>query len=364
MVLSFYKGKENWMKIVLSGYYGFDNAGDEAILRSIIDLLRKEEREAVIFVLSNNPQQTEERFGVNAVNRWNVKELFTVLRGADRLISGGGSLFQDSTGPRSVIYYSAVILAAKVMRVPVSVFAQGIGPLRMKKSRFLTALSIKQAEKISVRDEASRMLLRDIGVKKKVALVPDPVLSLENDYSSAPPEESYISVSIRDWKDGKEHLQKVAETLDMLIKEGQRIVLVPMHGEEDARAAAQVISYMTVSECDGATIFEYEASFEKKMQVIAESKLLIGMRLHALVFAAVTNVPFAAISYDPKIDAFSLLCGQEPACHIEDSSWTANDLYNKINVVLRTENEFLKTMNAYVQDSREQLRRAVSEAIK
>ncbi|WP_187254547.1 polysaccharide pyruvyl transferase CsaB [Alkalicoccus halolimnae] len=352
------------MKIVLSGYYGFDNAGDEAILRSIIELIRKEEKETAIFVLSNNPQQTEERFGVNAVNRWNVKELFAVLRGADRLISGGGSLFQDSTGLGSVVYYSAVIWAAKVMRVPVSVFAQGIGPLLMKKSRFLTAKSIKQADKISVRDEASRKLLREIGVKKKVTLVPDPVLSLENDYSTASAEASYISVSIRDWKDGKDHLQKVAETLDMLMEAGEKIILVPMHGEEDAKAAAQVISYMDASEYDGAAIFEYEASFEEKMQVIAESKFLIGMRLHALVFAAVSSVPFAAVSYDPKIDAFALLCGQEPACHIEDSSWTANDLYNKINYTFQTKNEFLKTMDAYVQRSKEELRRAAAEAFK
>ena len=44
--------------IVISGYYGFGNAGDEAMLCAIIDAIRKEEADAHITVISGNPTET------------------------------------------------------------------------------------------------------------------------------------------------------------------------------------------------------------------------------------------------------------------------------------------------------------------
>jgi polysaccharide pyruvyl transferase CsaB len=364
MDISVHHKKETTMKIVLSGYYGFDNAGDEAILSSIIELILEEEKKAVITVLSNNPQRTEKDLPVNAVNRWNIKEILTALSGADRLISGGGSLFQDITGPRSIVYYSGVIWAAKLMRVPVSVFAQGVGPLRSKRSRYLTAKTMNQAEKISVRDNTSKKLLQNIGVKKTIKIVPDPVLSMEINSAHSLDKEAPITVSIRDWKDGKNHLKKVAQTLDKLLNKGEQIVLVPMHGEDDAKTAAQVISYLEVTERGGAVISEYDAPVKEKMRIIAESKHLIGMRLHALIFAAAADVPFTAVSYDPKIESFAQLCGQEAVCHVEDESWTADDLFIKIEAALASEKELRKSMGAYVQSSGQLLRKTIAEAIR
>ena len=43
------------MHVVLSGYYGFDNVGDDAILFSIIPSSEKDSGSIDITVLSNNP---------------------------------------------------------------------------------------------------------------------------------------------------------------------------------------------------------------------------------------------------------------------------------------------------------------------
>ena len=86
------------MKVVLSGYYGFDNAGDEALLSAIKSSLHQL-RGVEITVLSGNPHKTAQLHGLQAVYYMNPLQLIKELGQADLLISGGGSIFQDITSP-------------------------------------------------------------------------------------------------------------------------------------------------------------------------------------------------------------------------------------------------------------------------
>nr|WP_316046858.1 polysaccharide pyruvyl transferase family protein [Planococcus glaciei] len=104
------------MRIVLSGYYGFDNVGDEAILYAIIQSLKEYYPEIGIVVLSNKPEKTARTYGVEAVNRWNVAEVAKAIKAADGLISGGGSLLQDETGRKSIPYYAGVMKIAQFLK--------------------------------------------------------------------------------------------------------------------------------------------------------------------------------------------------------------------------------------------------------
>lgn len=194
------------MHIVLSGYYGFDNVGDDAILLSIIQALKKWQSDIEITVLSNNPTATEQTYGVKAINRWKMKEIRQLLKTADGLISGGGSLMQDQTGMKTIPYYAGVIQIAKWLKKPVFVYAQGMGPINNSLSKFIVRKTFNKVEQITVRDKASQTLLTEIGVRKETKIVPDPVMGLNGgdfhcewlDQESLTAE-SYISVSVRDW---------------------------------------------------------------------------------------------------------------------------------------------------------------------
>ena len=116
--------------IVISGYYGSKNAGDEAMLAAMIEVLSDLDPKVNITVISANPQDTMERHGVQAISWLGIPAIWAALGKADLLLSGGGSLLQNVTSRRSLYYYMGIIFLAFMARVPVMLYAQGIGPIR------------------------------------------------------------------------------------------------------------------------------------------------------------------------------------------------------------------------------------------
>ncbi|WP_096202408.1 polysaccharide pyruvyl transferase CsaB [Bacillus sp. FJAT-45350] len=306
------------MHVVLSGYYGFHNVGDDAILLSIISALKEEDPNIEITVLSNDPEDTKKVYGVNAVNRWKLKEVLNVIRSSDGLISGGGSLLQDKTGMKSVIYYSGVMMIAKLVGKPFFIYAQGIGPVDKTSNQRIVKSIISKAKKVTIRDEESKELLENIRVKNEITLVPDPVLGLEASAFESPWLNSIeitkpiVAVSVRDWPSEVNYKERIAQSLDETARKGYEIVFLPMHGEHDEVSSKEVLAMMK----EKVIIAPHDASIEEKVAIIGKSHLLVGMRLHALIFAAVTRTPFVALSYDPKIDSFASQSNQPVAGHV------------------------------------------------
>lgn len=316
------------MKIVISGYYGFENIGDEAILYAIIQSLKKEHPEVEITVLSNEPEITAESYQVKAVSRWNLRDVIQAIKMSDGLISGGGSLMQDKTGFRTIPYYASIIKITKIYKKPVFIYAQGMGPLNYKLSRFIVKKVLKNTT-ITVRDNDSKQLLQEIGVDEKIDIVPDPVLgidivqqSVDWLFTSQQYTKPIVTVSVRDWPTTNNYKQKLAQALSVIGKQGYQIVFIPMHGSFDLTVSEEIAALM---DCD-SKIVPLHASMHEKIAMISESVVLIGIRLHALIFAAVVNTPFLPLSYDPKIDSFAKICGQPVVGSIEEGNWEPEDL--------------------------------------
>src|SRR5258708_7075114 len=74
--LRWWRGINGWIvvsnaeSLILAGYYGFGNAGDELILDALIQRCRRENPDTSIVVFSNSPSETRNHFGVRAVDRW------------------------------------------------------------------------------------------------------------------------------------------------------------------------------------------------------------------------------------------------------------------------------------------------------
>lgn len=352
------------MKIVISGYYGFDNIGDEAILYAIIQSLRKEHAEVDITVLSNRPEITAQRYGVEAVNRWKLRDVMQAIKQSDGLISGGGSLMQDETSSKTIPYYAGIIKIAKWYKKPVFVYAQGMGPFNQKLSRFMVKSALKNTT-ITVRDNDSKQLLQRIGVKDNIDIVPDPVLGIDvvqqtsDWFTSQQFTKPVVTVSVRDWPTTNNYKRKLAEALSFIGKQGYEIVFIPMHGSHDFTTSEEIARLM---DCE-SKIAPHDASIHEKIALIHDSELLIGIRLHALIFAAVVNTPFLPLSYDPKIDSFAEICGQPLVGSIETDNWGPEDLTNMFTKMTKSLEEEKNRLDAEVSPHKEAAQNTARAAI-
>lgn len=325
-------------RVVISGYYGFHNSGDEAVLKSILDALAEQSRllgvQVQPVVLSIDPQLTATMYGVEAVHRMQPKAILQAIRSCDGLISGGGSLLQDATGIKSIPYYTGVVRLARWLGKPTYIYAQGIGPVFRSWLKPFVKSAMQKSAYVSVRDPQSAELLASYGVdRSKVNIVPDPVMGLipraarqqhaareagqaDSPAGAGAPAANLpvVGVSVRFWREDRRELDGVAEALGRLAAARPvRIRMLPFHTPEDVEASRYVMARLegkiAGSELELVLPGEHP---EEMLLEIGRCDALLGMRLHALIYAANRLVPMLGLSYDPKIDQFLKLLGLDP----------------------------------------------------
>ena len=321
-------------KVVISGYYGFDNCGDEAVLYAIIHSLRRLRPDVRITVLSGNPEKTQKLYGVRAIDRWSPFRVGLELLRCSLFISGGGSLIQDVTSVKSADYYLSVIFLGTLLARKTMIYGQGVGPLSSKKVRARTARTLGRCDVITVRDEGSASLLREIGVKREITVTCDPVMALSYEDIDRGEIRRYLEdinilddegrkrkplflVTLRCWGDNG-HLPEVAKLLDEQARKGWDVLLAPMHFPQDMQAIDMVGNLMTERlYCLGTQL-----SARQFLALSAYADKVFSMRLHGLIFAMAVGAPMVGLSYDPKVIAFARLSGLEASCFsLEEFSW-------------------------------------------
>ena len=227
-------------RIVVSGYYGAKNAGDEAMLAAMLEVLGDLDPELHITVISADPEDTERRHGVHAVGALDAGKIFSAVRRADLLISGGGSLLQNVTSRRSLYYYMAVILLALLLGRRVMLYAQGVGPVTGRFACRCMRWLGNRVSLITVRDEGSMAELRRLGITRPpMECTADPVLGIRPvgreagrailAQYGADGAKPVIGVSVRDWQGWQHYKEILAEISDAIVRElDARVVFLPM----------------------------------------------------------------------------------------------------------------------------------------
>ena len=313
--------------IVISGYYGLGNSGDEALLKSIVDDLKKVAPDITITALSGNAQHTRKHYGIKTVNRFNLFSIISELRSAKLLISGGGTLIQDATSTKSLLYYLGIIFLAQKMGLKTMVYANGIGPVKEKNYDKVKKV-LDNVDLITLRENVSVEELRKCNVSNQnVKVTADPAFNLFPSKTeradeilskySVEREDKLIAVSVRNCKHFPENFEeKLAQSLDFVAEKGYIPVFIPMQKSADLSISLNIASKMKHQ----SRVMDRDLTVEDMLAVIGRCDLACGMRLHMLIFASVMNVPMAGIAYDPKIKGFMEYMSQTNFVKLEDFS--------------------------------------------
>ncbi|MGB9876260.1 MAG: polysaccharide pyruvyl transferase CsaB [bacterium] len=284
-------------RILLAGYFGMGNLGDEAILEAEITYLRDKFPNVEISVLSGNPDETSKRFHCPSYNRRKLKEISRAISLCDLFLLGGGGLFQDITSFQSLIYYLLLVQLARLKKKKVAIFSVGIGPLKRSISEDLVVRVIRKVEHLSLRDRESFNWALSKGITKAV-LSADASLLL----SPSPQGErrKEIGVALRSWKGLK--LEEIKEFLVEISKKGYELSFIIFNPKD--RTLSQ-----SLAEEIGGKIHEPKSPREA-IELLAGMEAAIAMRLHCAILSTIAGTPFLALSYDPKVQSFAEEVGQ------------------------------------------------------
>ncbi|MCL2593244.1 MAG: polysaccharide pyruvyl transferase CsaB [Defluviitaleaceae bacterium] len=301
------KAENKRFDVILSGYYGFGNSGDDAILKSIIQSLRAEKEDIKILVFSRKPAKIAEEHGVFAVNRHNFFKIIKYMKRSRLFLYGGGSLIQDITSTKSLLYYTFLLDLAKRFGLKLMIYAGGIGPITKEKNFKRARRAIEICDYISLREPESMNVIEELKAKNdNVHISIDPVLNLKMEQNDNALEmldhsKKYFTISLRKWKlNAPDFCEKMAKIIDYI---SEKHDIIPLY------VAMQQSDYEIIREVAEKTACEYVILKEiyevgKLMSIISKTQLVISMRLHTLIYAVSGDVPIVGLVYDPKVKNF------------------------------------------------------------
>lgn len=280
------------VKVAISGYYGFKNFGDEAIL-SVLTSHLKSLPDVDVTVFSSDCEFTEKTYGVKAVKRFDMKSVIDTIKNCDVLISGGGSLLQDVTSLKSLIYYAFIIAMGLLFNKKVVIFAQGIGPLNSGLAKNIVKNLLKYCSVVSVRDEKSLNLLKSLGVEAK--LVCDPIYSLSIPTTKT---EGVVGIQLREFKTMNEELLQKLALLVITKFENKKIEIFSLQKTQDLELSNHFEKILKSFNPEIQT----EIVEDDILNRLSKLEYLIGMRFHAVLVALKAGVKTCAINYDVKVE--------------------------------------------------------------
>ncbi len=289
----------NRSSVLVCGYYGEHNLGDDALLQVLLQQLP-----AVItpVVTAWDQPLVRRLYGVETTDRRRLGGVLAALGRCRALVLGGGSLLQDSTSFRSLLYYGALIVAARCQGKEVILWGQGLGPLQRRRSRLLVRWLLSLATAISWRDPASTQLARHWGVRCLEGS--DPVWAL-----APQPWQGAAGPIVLCWRPARQldrqGWQPYLEALDQLAAaSGRPVHWLPFHQEQDQPLLGWLDQQgLLPARLKQASVLLTVQDPQAAMAEFQAAGLVIAMRLHGLILAALAGSPCAALSYDPKVAA-------------------------------------------------------------
>lgn len=319
------------MKIGIVGNYGNNNQGDEAILEGVLIQLEQayniERKDMLVF--TNSPEQTKEKFGVQVKKLYYKKKTApttliatvlkhrSVIRELDLLLIGGGGILMDLY-THSLVLFGMYGKIAQFTKTPYVIFGAGAGPINTFKGRVILKSLVNKADIVTVRDQASEAVLKNIDVKREIHVIADPAFYLP------PPEPklgdgSIVQIGVtavpyyhanywpsEDKEKYENYVSGMASNIDRLLQGNPNIKInfFATKHPQDTAVSKDIVGRITSRE--QCTVIDRRLTQQEILELIGQQDVIIGTRLHSLILALVAKKPVIAIAYHHKVSDFMM----------------------------------------------------------
>ncbi len=275
------------MNILLTGFYGEGNLGDETILRAII-LNLPPFVSPIITSGKTKPALSDDRFPRyirrRGVFSWSPF-LCNALKSKKAIFSGG--ILQDWSAD-GVLFFASRIFAAAALKCAPSLWGAGIGPLRSKAARSIAAKALKYTEKVWLRDEASATLYKDL-----INRTPEIGTDWSWHFNSPTKPQTIIdgltAINLRPWKHNISELEALKTTQ---FAQNTKFLGMPAR-KEDIKAIKALFPTAEIIQ---------PATFEDYMTQCAVAENGIAMRYHAALAMLRAGTNLKLVPYDTKVE--------------------------------------------------------------
>lgn len=307
-------------KIVIFGWYGTETLGDKAILGGIIlDLEKKGYSKDNIIVLSLNVEYTMLTLLDLGYEKIQVKDFFSFrnnndfINEQDIFIMGGGPLCDID----EMILVLEILENAKKAGKKTCLYACGVGPLNIKKYRYVFKEIVKQSDIINFRDEYTPKKYEKLLLNCDYTVSIDPAFNyikiMKEEVVKPIISEEYVMFCLREWPEMysygidktkynkllSEYEKQIIELINYFYESGKKVVLFPMHnyyiGDDDREYYIRLCEKYNI--WDKVEILGGEYTVLDAINYFKFADFVIAMRFHSVVFSIATQTKFLAIDY-------------------------------------------------------------------
>ena len=329
------KNKKN-PRILMYGYFGAGNIGDEAILEIQIKILRELNPNIEISILTHNEKRAKE-LNVKPYDFKDILKIINAIEECDLIISGGGGLFQDISGTCTPLYYGLIMYLGEIIQRPVFIFGQGFGPITTKKGISYTKKLLPFCAKATFRDKESLKEFKEYAPNIPAFYTADPAFAYEVGNSERGikllqklginMDKKIIYFSIREFKnlDYKIIAEGINKWYNLLQDKNIQIVIIPFQFVFD-KDISENISKLLLPE--NYCFSEVKVSELMDLFAVDNCELIFSTRLHGIILGSISHKCCIAISYAFKVQR---ICDILEAPFVQLKEINSDKVYDLLN---------------------------------
>lgn len=303
------------MRVGIIGWYGYGNLGDEILLEVMITEVSKFVKKDNIVVFSERPACVEKVHNIKSIiigYEGKLGEFIDALEKVDIVIWGGGGSFSDWQ-KEALPNIFKIISIAKALDKKVFLYSVGCGPINTDNGKRVMQEICKLSDFVTVRDQGTFGLLRDIGCCD-VSLTSDPAVIYENSMILKPLLKkdtriinlgicvSYLFNNEELWPGQYEkflvYKNSMVELIGKVTDKYPRIKIsfIPVF-PKDEDFAKELMKDLNLKNA----VLRPNVKYDETLSNLAKMDVIISTRLHAIILSSLFGIPSIGLIMHSKI---------------------------------------------------------------